>query len=295
MAPLVVDVTQARHTGPIVLDIGDDTGAVIVHTGERLVGREIEVSPADNAARRVHTEVLERRFGGHVEFAAVFAELPAGCYSLWRTILADEPIEVLAAAVTEIDWRHIAEPSDFRLARPEGLRDDSVPPGARDMLPARYREGGPVCALSMGSAPMLYAGDGQVAWDEMWTTFCDLALGGGPKHRDTLLDPATPAEVLAAPEAFKHVVAETERGLRLVTGLPTVPGAKPGWVGLQCEDEAMARWLLRAIAAENVSVRRERGVIYLPAAPAYRLEKEVKSVVTVVAKTVHHWLEHRGT
>lgn len=287
-------LAQPKQTGPVVLDIGEDTGAVIVYTSECLLGREIEVSPIDNAARRTHTEVLERRFGGRVEFAAVFAELPAGRYSLWRDILTDESIEVPAAAVTEIDWRGIADPSDFRLAQPEGFRYDLVPPAALDLLPARYRDGEPVCAVPMGSAPLLYADDGRVAWDGMWTTFCDLALAGGPRHRDTLLDPATPEEVLAAPDAYEHVVAEIERGLRLVTGMPTVRSLQPGWSGLRCDDETMARWLLRAIAVENVSVRREGAVLYLPAAPAYRLEKEIKNVVTVVAKTFHYWCEHRG-
>ena len=141
---------------------------------------------------------------------------------------------------------------------------------------------------------MLFADDGQVAWDEMWTTFCDLALAGGPKHRDTLLEPVPPEEILAAPDAYDRVVAEIERGLRLVTALPLVRSAQPGWVGLQCADKAMARWLLRAIAVENVSVRREGAVLYLPAAPAYRLEKEIKNVVTVAAKTFHYWTEHRA-
>jgi sirohydrochlorin cobaltochelatase len=44
---------------------------------------------------------------------------------------------------------------------------------------------------------------------------------------------------------------------------------------------------------ENVSVRREGPVLYLPAAPSYRLDKEIKNVITVVAKTYHYWCEHR--
>jgi len=291
---MAVASARPKITGPVVLDIGETAGAVIVYTSEHLLGREIEVSPLENAARRTHTEVLERRFGGRIAYAAVFAELPAGRYSLWRDVLTDEQIAVPAAAVTEVDWRQIVDPSDFRLAQPEGLRNDLVPPSALDVLPARYRDGAPVCAAPMGSAPMLFADDGQVAWDEMWTTFCDLALAGGPKHRDTLLEPVPPEEILAAPDAYDRVVAEIERGLRLVTALPLVRSAQPGWVGLQCADKAMARWLLRAIAVENVSVRREGAVLYLPAAPAYRLEKEIKNVVTVAAKTFHYWTEHRA-
>jgi sirohydrochlorin cobaltochelatase len=49
---------------------------------------------------------------------------------------------------------------------------------------------------------------------------------------------------------------------------------------------------MRAIVVENVCVRRERSVLFLPAGPAFRLEKEIKNVITVVAKTYHYWTEH---
>ena len=32
--------------------------------------------------------------------------------------------------------------------------------------------------------------------------------------------------------------------------------------------------------------------IGLPASPAFRLEKEIKNVITVIAKTSHYWLDH---
>jgi sirohydrochlorin cobaltochelatase len=128
----------------------------------------------------------------------------------------------------------------------------------------------------------------------MWTQFCDLALAGGPRHRDTLLEPAAGNEVQAAPARYSQVVAELERGLRLVTGLDTVRSSAPGWVGIRCDSEWMARWLLSAVAVENISVRREGTDLFLPAAPSFRLDQEIKSVVTVVAKTHHYWLEHRA-
>lgn len=89
------------------------------------------------------------------------------------------------------------------------------------------------------------------------------------------------------------MVAEIERGIKLVTGLPLVPSAVAGWVGVRCDDEAMAIWMLRAIVVENVFARREGEVLYLPAGPDFRLEKEIKNVVTVVAKTHHYWSSHR--
>ena len=60
-----------------------------------------------------------------------------------------------------------------------------------------------------------------------------------------------------------------------------------------CENEEMALWLLRAILVENVSVRREGRTLFLPVGPAFRIDEEIKNVVTAVAKTHHYWAEHR--
>jgi sirohydrochlorin cobaltochelatase len=107
-----------------------------------------------------------------------------------------------------------------------------------------------------------------------------------------LLEPVPPDEIKADLENYERVVAEIERGWGLVTGLLTVRSKKLGWVGLKCEDEEMALWILCAIVVENVCVRREDNVLYLPAGPAFRLDKEIKNVITVVAKTHHYWTEH---
>ena len=150
----------------------------------------------------------------------------------------------------------------------------------------------PVCPLPMSSAPMRYEQDGSIAWDQMWTDFCDLAALGGPPHRGTLLEPVALTEIVADPAGYHAALAEIERGLRLVAGLPGVQSSLPGWTGLACENETMAIWLQKAILAENVSVRRQRQVIYLPVGPRFRLKEEVKNVITAVAKTHHYWQEH---
>jgi hypothetical protein len=54
----------------------------------------------------------------------------------------------------------------------------------------------------------------------------------------------------------------------------------------------MAAWLLRAIVTENVAARAGGVMLDLPVAPSFRLDKEVKNIVTVSAKTSHYWLEH---
>lgn len=80
----------------------------------------------------------------------------------------------------------------------------------------------------------------------------------------------------------------------MVTGLDVITDVAPSWIGLRCTDDDMARWLLQAIIVENVTVRREGPVLFLPAGPTFRLEHEIKNVVTVVAKTHHYCAEHRS-
>ena len=163
--------------------------------------------------------------------------------------------------------------------------------GLASILPPRYQDNLP-SAAPMSAAGLKFADDGSVAWDEIWTDFCDLALAGGPPHRGKLLEPINPDEIKADAEGYSKTIEEIERGLKMVTGLPVVESEVPGWIGLQCDSEDMALWLLRAIIVENIMARREGTVLYFPAGPAFRLEKEVKNVVTVVAKTTHYWQEH---
>jgi sirohydrochlorin cobaltochelatase len=166
--------------------------------------------------------------------------------------------------------------------------------GLANILPPRYQDKLP-SAAPMGAADLKFAEDGTVAWNEIWTDFCDLALAGGPPHRGTLLEPINPAEIEAKPEAYENTLAELKRGLRMVTGLEVLESEVKGWIGLACDSEEMALWLLRAIIVENVMVRREGHILYFPAGPDFRLDKEIKNVVTVVAKTTHYWQEHMAS
>lgn len=161
------------------------------------------------------------------------------------------------------------------------------------ILPPRYQDSSvQVSAAPMGAAALEYDADGEVAWDEMWTGYCELALAGGAPHRGTLLEPVHEAAITENPEKYEWVLKEIERGIRLVTGQPVVRSVTPGWIGMECDNEEMALWLLRAIVVENVTVRREGNVLWFPAGPDFRLEREIKNVVTVVAKTNHYWEEH---
>ncbi|MCX6612240.1 MAG: hypothetical protein NTW74_15480 [Acidobacteria bacterium] len=165
----------------------------------------------------------------------------------------------------------------------------------RTILPEEYQE----CyedlkPLSMGSAGLKFDASGRVAWDEIWRTFCDLAMAGGPPHRGTLLEPGNASEIESQPEQYQIVVEEICRGIRMVTGLTVCHSLNPGWVHLTCTDAGMATWMTRAITMENISARADNSIVSLPAGPHFRLEKEIKNVVTSVAKTAHYYVGHIG-
>ena len=172
-------------------------------------------------------------------------------------------------------------------------RGQSYAETLQTLLPPGYQNGQEISAAPMEAASLKYDSTGQVAWDEIWADFCDLALAGGPPHRGELLEPVSPEAVAANRHEYERVLAELERGIRLVTGLPVIRSQALGWIGVACDSEEMALWLLRAIIVENISVRREGQLLFLPVGPDFRLEYEIKNVITAVAKTHHYWLEHR--
>lgn len=192
--------------------------------------------------------------------------------------------------------RHLSVVTIEAVSPSTSSADASVPAQSctpQEILPPRYQDPATtVSAAPMGAAALKYDTEGNVAWDEMWTGFCELALAGGAPHRGTLLEPVNEAAIAANPDRYAWVLDELQRGLERVTGLPVRRSPVPGWIGLECTGEEMAIWLLRAIVVENVSVRREENVLWFPAGPDFRLEREIKNVVTVVAKTTHYWQEH---
>jgi sirohydrochlorin cobaltochelatase len=147
-------------------------------------------------------------------------------------------------------------------------------------------------AAPMSAAPFVYREDGTPDWAAMWTTFCELALYGGPPHRG----PDNPvfvseADGVALAELDSEMVAEIRRGIKETTGLEAEP-ADPGWLSIQCDSKRMAAWMCAAIILENVDARCDGDVLYVPASGAFELKNQVKSVITVVAKVHHYWQAH---
>lgn len=182
------------------------------------------------------------------------------------------PVSLAALPVSRLDALRDALGRDA-----EARRREYAPPLAR------------APATAMSSAPFVWRKDGRPDWGSMWTTFCDLALHGGPPQRgpESALR-AGRGEAVASDGAM---LAEMRRGIWETTGL-YAESTEPGWLAVTCDSPAMAAWMCATIILENVGARVEDDRLLLPAGPGYRLQDEVKSIVTVVAKTHHYWQAH---
>ena len=139
-----------------------------------------------------------------------------------------------------------------------------------DRLPPRYRTGAPVDRAPMPAADLVYDDEGQVAWDRIWSDFCDLAWAGGPPHRLTTLTGAGREEIASNRAAYDLVMAELERGLTMITRWPVRSDLEDGVIGLVCPNPDAADWLWNAIKAENIDVCLSgRRTLLLPAGPSF--------------------------
>ena len=96
------------HPEFVVLELGEEVGALIVHTDAAMHGVEVEISPAGADDRRSHKEILERRAGDRPAYTAVFDRLAAGRYTLWvdgapRT----RDVEIQGGRIAELHWEPI--------------------------------------------------------------------------------------------------------------------------------------------------------------------------------------------
>jgi hypothetical protein len=87
----------------VVLDIGADTGALVLYTPAGLDEREIEISRG--AGPRTHSQVHKRLIRtGHC-FAAVYPSLAAGEYVIWRDQdAAAMMVTITGGTVTSCQW-----------------------------------------------------------------------------------------------------------------------------------------------------------------------------------------------
>ncbi len=91
--------------GTVVLDIGGDVGALVLHTPHELAGLEIDIFRVGEDTPAMHTAVRERHLpGGHIH-AAVYPAVPAGDYVVAAT--GDRPalaVTIQGGSVTEVAW-----------------------------------------------------------------------------------------------------------------------------------------------------------------------------------------------
>jgi hypothetical protein len=181
----------------------------------------------------------------------------------------------------------------LELWRLDGASDAAIQAALRE-APAAQREvigaGASDASVPMAAAPFVWRPDGRPDWGVMWSSFCELALFGGPPHRG----PGQALEAVPNPDPAPEgpdAVAEIRRGIWETTGLYSEP-ASPGWLAVTCDSPRMAAWLCATIILENVDARCDEERLLVPAGPGFTLTDEVKSVITVVAKTHHYWSAH---
>jgi hypothetical protein len=94
-----------RHPEAVVLDLGDDIGALIVHTDAGMLGVEVEISATGDDDQRAHKDVLEREIYGRPAYTAVFDNLRAGTYTLWVDDVAwQRDVVVTGGTVAQLNW-----------------------------------------------------------------------------------------------------------------------------------------------------------------------------------------------
>ena len=79
----VAEITPASSDN-LILDIGADTGALIIHAAAYRDQAEVEISAAGHLSARAHNIVRRRETVGGGTYAAVFPALAAGDYVIWQ-------------------------------------------------------------------------------------------------------------------------------------------------------------------------------------------------------------------
>jgi hypothetical protein len=70
----------------LVLDIGDDVGALIIYADEACLGSAIDLTPVGAPqSHHIHTMIRRRRATDRDVIAGLFPELREGVYTVWKT------------------------------------------------------------------------------------------------------------------------------------------------------------------------------------------------------------------
>jgi hypothetical protein len=93
-------------SGSVVLELGPGIGALILYTPPEMDGDEIELSPLGAApVHRTHSQVRPRNTRDQTQYAAVYPQLAAGGYTIWRdNVTPATTVTVASGQVTTIRW-----------------------------------------------------------------------------------------------------------------------------------------------------------------------------------------------
>jgi hypothetical protein len=88
----------------LVLDIGEDIGALLLYSDESLLGTEIDITPLGAPrSHHVHTMIRRRRIVGHDVIVGVYPQLTAGYYTIWANHgVSLTEVEIVGGQVSEV-------------------------------------------------------------------------------------------------------------------------------------------------------------------------------------------------
>jgi hypothetical protein len=93
------NVLPPSWDGTVILDIGDDVGALVLHASGDWLGREIDLLPDDRSVPHTHSAVRERRSPDGCAYAAIYPQLRAGQYTVEDS---RQRLTIVGGRVTEI-------------------------------------------------------------------------------------------------------------------------------------------------------------------------------------------------
>lgn len=93
------------HTGSVVLNVGGEIGALVLHTSPDLLGVEVDIVGLSPGTVSTHALVRPRLLPHATTHAAVYPDLPAGQYRVVGVgSRHHENVEIIGGRVAEMDW-----------------------------------------------------------------------------------------------------------------------------------------------------------------------------------------------
>jgi hypothetical protein len=105
MRPHAEGTTGPSGSGTVVLELGAGSGALILHVPAEMDGAEIHIGLAGRPGWRTHSAVRPRNVASGVRYAAVYAGLTPGDYTIWRDDGSPAvDVTVVGGIVTSAHW-----------------------------------------------------------------------------------------------------------------------------------------------------------------------------------------------